>query len=185
MGLNKMLDKLNKVDVSKYSTDDLKNIGLDLYGLKCDSCDWEDMSIPFKDYEKNIDVPCPECGDPILTKKDYGETLNLVKSVIVASDMEKDDVDDIASNMSGEEMDKTLDTMNDMKSKYGDKTSENVDDYYDYKTWDIEDLKNHLVNLEGKIDEFFDDEDTPFYGDRGYQDLLEDKDNVESEISNR
>lgn len=42
-------------------------------GLQCDAptCDWSDMTIPFEDYEKHVNAPCPKCGSNILTERDF------------------------------------------------------------------------------------------------------------------
>lgn len=40
-------------------------------GLKCDNinCDWARTDIRQKDHKQWIDVPCPKCGENVLTKK--------------------------------------------------------------------------------------------------------------------
>ena len=50
-------------------------------GLRCDNpnCDYEDLSIERKDYEKYLSIPCPLCGSTLLTKEDYQVILDLEK----------------------------------------------------------------------------------------------------------
>ena len=48
-----------------------KNMEAVASGLKCDHCDWKDMSIKAEDYHKYINAKCPKCGENILTKEDY------------------------------------------------------------------------------------------------------------------
>lgn len=50
---------------------------MNIHGLKCDapSCDYNDPSIPFEQYEENVDAPCPKCGASLLTPEDYEAVL--------------------------------------------------------------------------------------------------------------
>jgi hypothetical protein len=54
-------------------------------GLKCDrpGCGWSDMTIPYKEYPKWLDCPCPKCGASVLTKADYA-TCRQVKRLELA-----------------------------------------------------------------------------------------------------
>ena len=47
-------------------------------GLKCDSCDWKDMSVKYEEYPERVGSTCPECGDVVLTEKDF----ELCKSIV-------------------------------------------------------------------------------------------------------
>lgn len=42
-------------------------------GLKCDNpeCNYKDETIQYSEYKNYINYPCPCCGSPLLTKKDY------------------------------------------------------------------------------------------------------------------
>lgn len=42
-------------------------------GLKCDNpnCDYVDPNIPFEEYEKYVNCPCPKCGQSLLTPQAY------------------------------------------------------------------------------------------------------------------
>jgi hypothetical protein len=57
--------------------------------------------------------------------------------------------------------------------------------YDDYTTWDLEELYDARDSLEKELDDFFDDDETPHYGDQGYQDIATDLSNVEDEIEER
>lgn len=46
---------------------------INIYGLKCDHCDYKDDSIPFSEYPQNIGKSCPICGENLLTQKEYEE----------------------------------------------------------------------------------------------------------------
>ena len=50
-----------------------KDIATHIQGIKCDNkkCDFKDMSVPYKDYPKWINKPCPKCGANLLTVHDY------------------------------------------------------------------------------------------------------------------
>jgi len=47
---------------------------------------------------------------------------------------------------------------------------------------EIDELYERQLILQEKIDNFFDGDDDPHYGDRGYQELLEQLEEVEIEI---
>ena len=57
----------------------MKNVEISITGLKCDHCDWADMSILFSDYEQNINRPCPNCGGPILTQEEYDDCVAMME----------------------------------------------------------------------------------------------------------
>lgn len=50
-------------------------------GLKCDNpnCSWNNPDIPFEDYEKWLNAPCPLCGRPVLTQKDMNVVMAMIK----------------------------------------------------------------------------------------------------------
>ena len=93
------------------------NASLNIGGLKCDHCDWSDMTIPLSDYEKYIGSPCPKCGENILTQEDYDETMNMVQAVEIVNMYSPEDLEKIAGNLSSEEMDGALDMINKWKLK--------------------------------------------------------------------
>lgn len=56
-----------------------------IYGIKCDNpnCDYNDMKVEFKEYDKWLNKPCPKCGENLLTEKDYKSTKTLIGFVKV------------------------------------------------------------------------------------------------------
>lgn len=50
-----------------------KAITTHIQGIKCDNknCDFRDMSVPYEDYAKWVNKPCPKCGANLLTAHDY------------------------------------------------------------------------------------------------------------------
>ena len=55
----------------------------------------------------------------------------------------------------------------------------------DYSSWTLDHLEDHLDKLNQSVDNFFGDEPNPNYHDRGYQDLVEERNEVEEEINKR
>ena len=47
---------------------------------------------------------------------------------------------------------------------------------------EIEDLKAEIESLERQMDDFFDDDETPYYGDQGYQDLASELSELEDRL---
>ena len=96
-----------------------ENIKADIHGLKCDKpgCNWNDMSVPYTDYEKSIDKPCPDCGSNLLTQSDYDQVLKMVQAVEMINMYSAEDLEEIAKNLTEEEIDGALDTMNQLKMK--------------------------------------------------------------------
>ena len=47
------------------------------YGIKCDNpdCNWQDMSVKQEDYADWVDKPCPCCGENLMTRQCYENTL--------------------------------------------------------------------------------------------------------------
>lgn len=102
------------------------NMEVNVYGLKCDNpdCDYEDMSIPFSDYEKSIGKSCPKCGENLLTQKDYDEIINMIDSAEILNMFSPEELEKIAGNLSPEEVDKVLDTINLLKMKHKGNTDD-------------------------------------------------------------
>ena len=48
-------------------------MGFFIKGLKCDNpnCEYVDPDIPFEEYEKYVNCPCPICGESLLTPQAY------------------------------------------------------------------------------------------------------------------
>ena len=55
-----------------------KVVQLDVLGIKCDHCDYKDMSVKYREYEKYVNSKCPECGESLLTAADYKTTKVMV-----------------------------------------------------------------------------------------------------------
>ncbi|CAG7579864.1 MAG: hypothetical protein SLAVMIC_00132 [uncultured marine phage] len=98
------------------------------------------------------------------------------------SDMENDDQVEIFTYEEKEEAFKLANQR--LKDVKGIVTNEG---WYedDYSSWDIEHLKDHLTKLNQSIADFFGNEPNPNYHDRGYQDKVEERNEVESEIEKR
>ena len=95
------------------------NVELNISGLKCDNpnCDYNDPSVPFSDYEKSVNKPCPKCGDNLLTQDDYNQTLQMVQAVELLNKMTPEEIDALSANLSEEEIDSALDVMNQLKMR--------------------------------------------------------------------
>ena len=59
----------------------MKLIEMKVGGIKCDSCDWADMTVIVSDYEKYLNMPCPKCGANLLTEADYSTTMAIMALV--------------------------------------------------------------------------------------------------------
>lgn len=57
-------------------------LSIEISGLKCDNpaCDYRRDDIPFEDYEKYINAPCPKCEQPLLTQEDYDECIRMKRA---------------------------------------------------------------------------------------------------------
>ena len=108
-----------------------ENIELDIHGLKCDNCNWEDMSIPSEEYEKHVNAECPECGSNILTEEDYQQVLQMKQAVAMLKGMSQEEIDSMVDNATPDQIDQALDTMNDLGLK---KTGENEDGTENWST---------------------------------------------------
>lgn len=56
---------------------------------------------------------------------------------------------------------------------------------FDLDDMDYEDLRNLEYSIEKEMDEFFDEDEVPYYGDRYYQDLCEDLEEVREAIEKK
>lgn len=63
-----------------------KIVQVNIKGIKCDVCDFIDMSVEYEDYPQWLNKPCPKCGANLLTQADLDtvktliETTNLVNT---------------------------------------------------------------------------------------------------------
>ncbi|GLY11382.1 hypothetical protein [Pseudobacillus badius] len=60
-------------------------IKLNIYGIKCDACDFGDSSVKVEDYPEWVNKPCPECGANLLTEADYNNVKMLMRSAKIAN----------------------------------------------------------------------------------------------------
>jgi len=88
-------------------------------GLKCDNpeCDWEDMSIPYSEYPERVNTKCPKCGTIVLTEEEYEECESFMGAAEVAANITDEEIQEILKGLTPEQMDKVLDTYNNLKSK--------------------------------------------------------------------
>lgn len=58
-----------------------RNLDIMVAGIKCDNpdCDFADMSVPYNEYDKWLNKPCPKCGANLLTQKDYDVCKTMMK----------------------------------------------------------------------------------------------------------
>lgn len=93
--------------------------GMEVGGLKCDNpnCEWNDMSIPFSDYENSINKPCPECGESLLSQEEYDEIIQIIQAMEILAGYSEEEINAIAAGLSEEEIDQALDKMNQLKMK--------------------------------------------------------------------
>ena len=67
--------------------------GLELAGIKCENqtCDYRNEHVLLDEYINYLNIPCPKCGEILLTENDF----NLVKMfgamVSIANKLESDD----------------------------------------------------------------------------------------------
>ena len=52
-----------------------------VHGIKCDNkeCDYSNMNVHRREYKSWINQPCPECGENLLTQKDYEAVVRIEK----------------------------------------------------------------------------------------------------------
>ena len=75
------------------------------------------MSVKFEDYPTYVNKPCPICGENLLTQESYNELLAWVEAVEISNTYTKEELENIMTSLSPEEMDKALDIINSMGLK--------------------------------------------------------------------
>lgn len=65
----------------------LKQITVEIKGIKCDACEYKDMSVRFEEYGEWLNKPCPECSANLLTQADYNNALLLARFADAAGDI--------------------------------------------------------------------------------------------------
>ena len=73
------------------------NVELESHGLKCDNpkCDWHDSSILFSDYKQWLNVPCPKCGENVLTESDFKNAEALRKAIDIVNSMSPEELEEL------------------------------------------------------------------------------------------
>lgn len=56
-----------------------KRFNMNVKGIKCDACDYKDMTVPREDYPHWLNKPCPKCGANLLTEADFNTLKRLEK----------------------------------------------------------------------------------------------------------
>jgi len=71
-----------------------QNIQIKGTGIKCDNsaCDWEDRSVKREDLKQWINIPCPKCGENVLTPEDYGIVQALYLAMELTNAMSEDQI---------------------------------------------------------------------------------------------
>jgi hypothetical protein len=54
-------------------------VELNISGIKCDACDFNDMSVKVEEYSEWVNKPCPKCGANLLTEADYNNVKMLME----------------------------------------------------------------------------------------------------------
>lgn len=83
-------------------------VEMNIGGLKCDNpkCDYVNMDVNVKDYEKWVNAKCPKCGQILLTEADYRNTKFLLGTVELANKIfpkrkDNEKIENISVNMDG------------------------------------------------------------------------------------
>jgi phage FluMu protein Com len=60
-------------------------------GIKCDKCNWKDMTVPFEKYTDYLNKKCPSCNSILLTQYDYDYDfcLNVYKIINILNRINK------------------------------------------------------------------------------------------------
>lgn len=58
-------------------------------GIKCDSCDYKDESVPYENYPQYLNRPCPCCGAPLLTEADYAFCQTMMAYVEAINELDR------------------------------------------------------------------------------------------------
>lgn len=56
-------------------------IKLNISGIKCDACDYKDMSVKVEEYPKWVNKPCPKCEANLLTESDFNNVQKMIEQV--------------------------------------------------------------------------------------------------------
>lgn len=64
-----------------------KAVELNIKGIKCDHCDYQEPNVKFEDYEKWLNKPCPKCGANLLTEADLNSLKMLIQLTNAANEL--------------------------------------------------------------------------------------------------
>ena len=64
-----------------------KPITIKISGIKCDSCDYKDDSVDRENYLEYVNKECPDCGNILLTQREYDE-VSLIEGVVANFDLD-------------------------------------------------------------------------------------------------
>lgn len=70
----------------------MEAIGLDIHGIKCDACDYNNPDVKVEDYKDWLNKPCPKCGENLLTEEDYNNVQMILQIVGMANEVLPDRV---------------------------------------------------------------------------------------------
>jgi len=103
-----------------------------LRGMNCDNpeCDWIDPTVEQKDYYKYIDMPCPCCGENLMTKECYEQSIGTINTL--------------------EKINKFLNIL--LPERYKEKLVESKENKI-YLRGNV-DEKGHVYNLTGALEEY-------------------------------
>lgn len=76
------MKKLNKKRGIKMTN----SIKLDIHGIQCDHCDYNDPTVKVEEYLKWLNKPCPNCGENLLTQADYNNVQMLIQFTKMKND---------------------------------------------------------------------------------------------------
>ena len=76
-------------------------INFGAHGIKCDACEYSDMSVPYEDYPMYIGKPCPVCCAPLLTEEQLRETNAAIQAAQQLNAMGEDELRLIEKQLEG------------------------------------------------------------------------------------
>jgi hypothetical protein len=70
-------------------------------GLVCDNpaCDYENKEVQVEQLLEWVNVPCPKCGDNLLTEDDYDRTMKLFAVIDVLNDLTEEELEEIQNSL--------------------------------------------------------------------------------------
>ena len=93
---------------------EVPNIEIDIKGIQCDNpkCSYSDMDIQVSQYTEYINKPCPLCGENLLTQESYDSVMAWIESAKIANQFSAEELKNIVTSMSPDEVDVALDNIN-------------------------------------------------------------------------